>query len=237
MKFTNRYNLPDAIVKAVTNDPYTKGKSDFSITELLKPSRQWALQKKFADKLEDDVADRLWALYGQVAHLILERANEKDLAEKRFSAEIDGKVVSSQIDSLSIDDDSILSDYKFSAAWGFKTTKAKPEHVSQLNMQRYILHKNGIYPKKLQIVGLIRDFSLTQAEKSITYPQSPVVVQPVPMWSLDETEVFMKERIRSHLDALKELPLCGKEELWQGKRCKSYCSVSKFCDQYQKTIA
>lgn len=236
MQFTNRYKLPAAIVSAVTNDPYTKGDSDFSITELLKPSRQWALQKQFKDKIVEDVADRLWALYGQVAHLILERANVIDIAEKRFSAIVDGKKISGQIDSLSIEDD-ILSDYKFSSAWNFRTTKAKPEHIAQLNMQRYILNKNGIYPQKLQIIGLLRDFSLTKSEKELTYPKSPVVIQPIPMWSADEIEVFMKDRIRSHTKAIEELPQCSKEDLWGGKRCQSYCSVSSFCSQYNKKIA
>ena len=37
MILTNEYGAPDAFVKAIEGDPYTKGDADFSATELLKP--------------------------------------------------------------------------------------------------------------------------------------------------------------------------------------------------------
>jgi len=37
MLLTNDYGAPDAFVKAIEGDPYTKGDADFSATELLKP--------------------------------------------------------------------------------------------------------------------------------------------------------------------------------------------------------
>jgi hypothetical protein len=79
MRWTNKYDLPDPIVRAVVFDPYTKGASDFSATELAKPPRLRTLSMKHRDELTEDVSDRLWSLLGQLGHLLLERAYQKDI--------------------------------------------------------------------------------------------------------------------------------------------------------------
>jgi hypothetical protein len=75
MKISNRLGLPQAIVDAVSNDDYDRGEADISVTGLLAPPRQQALLEAHADDLVEDAADRLWSLFGQVGHGILERAN------------------------------------------------------------------------------------------------------------------------------------------------------------------
>lgn len=233
--YTNRLNLPDAIYRAVVNDPYNKGEADYSITELLKPPRQRALQLQHKHEISEDVSDRLWSLYGQIAHTILERANKNDLAEKRFFMEIAGKTISGQIDTLSIDN-GVLSDFKFTSAWGFSGNKpAKPEHIQQLNMQALLLEKNGYKAMELQIIALLRDWQMSKAKIDKKYPQVPIIVQPIQMWLYGETESFIKSRIYLHEQALKELPECSSEETWKTRRCADYCEVNKFCIQYQKT--
>lgn len=214
MKLTNKKNLPQAIVDAVSNDPYTMGKADFSVTGLLKPPRMKALERKHWNELEEDVADRLWALYGQIAHGVLERANELDLVEKRFFAEFDGKVLSGQIDTLSLNG-GVLSDFKFTTAWGFKgNQEPKIEWVQQLNMQLELLRQNGKDAKKLQIIGLLRDWSPSQADKDPSYPQCQIMIHEIPMWPREKTQKFIKERIKAHQEARDSLPLCSKEDRW-----------------------
>jgi hypothetical protein len=206
-------------MRAISNDSYSKGESDYSVTELLKPPQAVVLAKRHKDKLEDDVQDRLWSLYGQVAHLILERANLSDLSEKRFFAEFLGKTVSGQIDSLSIEG-GVLSDWKFTTSWGFKIGKApKPEFTAQLNMQLELLRRNDLDAQKLQIVGLLRDHSKLEAMRTEDYPKFPVVVQPIEMWSRERTSAFIEERVSIH-EAAKfavddaDLPECTEEEMW-----------------------
>ena len=213
MNLTNKFKLPEAIVNAVNNDGYSKGGSDFSITELLKPSRIWALQRQNHTEIEEDVSDRLWSLYGQIAHTVLERANESDLVEKRYFVELDGRTVSSQIDSLSAKD-GILTDYKFSTAWKFKAGKPPEDWVWQLNMQAYILGQNGIKVNKIQIVGLLRDYSKPESMRNPDYPQAPIVVMPIPRLSDEKVKEFIIERMKSHIDAIENLPLCSQEDRW-----------------------
>jgi hypothetical protein len=45
-KLTNARNLPEALLKAMQNDPYSSGGSDFTATSLLKPARLRALEER-----------------------------------------------------------------------------------------------------------------------------------------------------------------------------------------------
>jgi hypothetical protein len=214
VNLTNKNNFPDALVRAIANDPYSKGESDFSVTELLQPPRIRALKKAHAHEIVEDVEDRIWSLYGQIVHSILERANEADLVEKRFFAKFGDFTVSAQIDSLVLKD-GILSDWKFSTAWSFKANQApKPEWVAQMNMQAELLRRNGHEVKKLQIIGLIRDWQIRDAKQNPDYPQAQVVTQDIPMWDSAKVESFIHLRIALHLAAEKELPECSEQDRW-----------------------
>ena len=58
---TNNLNLPRSIVAAVTNDPYTKGHSDISVTTLIQPPYLRKLRESGVEIVED-VSDRIWSL-------------------------------------------------------------------------------------------------------------------------------------------------------------------------------
>lgn len=279
MNLTNKSNLPEAIIKALQNDGYNSGDSDFTATSLLKPARLAALEKRHKDEAQEDAEDGLYRLYGQIAHGILERANEADLSEKRFFAEFKGYKVSAQIDTLSLKD-GVLSDFKFSTAWGFKKdSDPKPEWCAQLNIQLELMRANGLDAQKLQIVGLLRDWQISKAKEDSNYPQKPIVILDIPMWSRKTTQLFIEMRIAAHVAAEVSLPECTPEERWskpdtwavikkgqkrainggvqlaedlakavqektpgtfiehrpgESVRCKNYCRVSSFCNQYKK---
>lgn len=214
MQLTNKNNFPDALVRAIENDGYSKGDADFSVTELLQPPRIRALKKAHSHEIVEDVEDRLWSLYGQIVHSILERANEADMVEKRFFATFGHHTVSGQVDSLVLKD-GILTDWKFSTAWAFKSNQPpKPDWVAQLNMQAELLRRNGMEVKQLQIVGLIRDWQIRDARSNPDYPQAQVVTQAIPMWTSDKVETFIQLRIAMHLAAEENLPECSDEDRW-----------------------
>lgn len=218
MKLTNRLGLPDALTKAMENDPYDSGDSDFTATSLIKPARQSQLEKLHDHEVQEDVEDGLYRLYGQVVHGILERANVADLAEKRFfiEVEVNGVVykVSAQLDTLSLVG-GILSDYKFTTSYGFKkNTPPKPEFVAQLNIQLECLRQNGLDAERLQIVGLLRDWQINSAKGDNDYPDAPVAILQIPMWSREQTMSYIKMRIAAHVDAREVLPECDDGERW-----------------------
>lgn len=222
MQITNVQGLPEPIVRAVANDPYTRGDSDFSVTQLLQPPRKVQLEQRFSEQLVEDAADRLWALVGQVAHGILERAEVEAIAEQRIYAQVGGFVVSGATDRLILVPEKtgyVLQDYKFVTAYGVKIEGgAKPEWIEQLNSYRYLLHQNGYNIARMEVVAIYRDWSKLEAKRNQDYPQTQAQRLPVPRWSLDDAETFLAERVALHADAAARatdwLPDCTDEDRW-----------------------
>lgn len=204
---TNRLNLPDGVVAAVTNDPYTRGDSDISVTQLISP----AFQRKLRQEVEviEDVSDRIWSLLGQSVHTVLERAYRgKGRAEERLYMPVAGWKVSGQFDVI---EDGCLQDYKVTSVWSV-IGDGKKEWEQQLNLLRLLAHHNGIEVTSLRIIAILRDWSKGRATSS-DYPQAQVVALDIPMWSIEEAEAFMLERVTAHQDP--NPPVCSDEERWK----------------------
>ncbi len=247
MKLTNNSGLPEPILKAIMNDDYNRGDSDFTVSELISPPRQSALKLKYKDDLEEDVEDLVFALLGKAVHKILENANELDIVEKRFFINVNGYKISSQLDNLSLAK-SVLSDYKCTGAYGFyEGIKTKPEWIAQLNVQLECLRQNGFDANTLQIVGILRDWKVTEYKVDLlkpkpVYPESPIKIRPIEMWSRENTIKWIENRLEVHLKAREVLPKCTDEEIWKRYnkklkrdikyRCEHYCIVSNFCEQF-----
>lgn len=236
-KYTNKYDLSPKLFgtlsAALSNDSYNKGDADFSVTELISPPRQRVLTIMHKHEIVEDITDRLWSLYGQIAHGILERANAGGVVEKRYFAVVNGVKISGQVDVF--DDEGDVYDWKFSSAWGFVREKEpKPEYVQQLNMLAFLIETNGEKVRDLHIVAPLRDWMKSKFKIGKGYP-APIVEQDIVRWSREETGRFINTRVYLHLQAVKELPECTPEETWNSRRCADYCSVNKFCEQYQKT--
>lgn len=207
---TNKLNLPQAVVMAVQNDPYSRGKSDISVTQLITPPYQRKLRQ--AVEPVEDVADRLFSLYGQIGHGILERAGLKagSDVENRLFSEVNGWTVSGQYDLI---EDGILMDYKFTTFWSVKGDEPKPEWVQQLNLLRALAIRNGIEVKGLRIIALLRDYQKSAASRDPEYPQFPIVPVDIPMWDLDAAEAFMLERVKLHQES--DPAPCSDEDRWK----------------------
>jgi hypothetical protein len=208
---TNRLGLPQPIVDAVRADPYSSGRSDISVTTLLKPPRAVALERQHASEIVEDAADRLWSLVGQIGHAILERGSKEAITERRLYTEINGWIVSGQVDLVPPD---LLLDYKFTSVWSCKDG-LKPEWEQQLNMLHLLCVRNGIHIVKAQIVAIFRDWSTLEARRSPDYPQTQVQLFDVPLWTLPAIESYITERVRAHQAARAALPECTAEERWE----------------------
>ena len=224
---TNNKGFPLALVKAVENDSYSKGRADRSVTGLLAPPRQAALKDIHEDVLTEDVADRTYALYGQLVHLLLERAGEQDrnaLTEERMYTEMMGWTISGQTDTITLTEEEgwVVSDYKFVTTYKFKRGHSGQlvmpvEYERQLNMYAHLLRENGFKVDGLKIVAIYRDWSKMEARRDSSYPQLGAETHDVKLWSADEAREFMEERVRLHQDAETALPLCDDEERWAKK--------------------
>lgn len=242
MKLTNNHNLPQTFVNILKRDKYSKGKSDISVTELISAPRIVQLRKKHWDELEEDVSDRIWAIFGTAIHAVLEHGKEDNhVIEQRLHAELDGWHISGAIDLQRLEDDGIIvADYKTTGVWAVMNDKKDWER--QLNIYAWLVEKVRKVPVKgLEIVAIIRDWNRRDAQIREGYPETPVKVLDIPMWTFQERENFIKERIKLHSDASfasevgQDLPLCTPEDMWEkqsvfavrktgNKRAKSICN-------------
>ena len=221
MKITNRYNVPQTLVALASRDYYSKGKADFSVTEIISPPRIQRLRRAHYDEMEQDVSEMLWALLGSALHVVAERSQvEGHTTEERLSIEIDGVRLSGAID---LQDERgsgiVITDYKFTSAWALR--QDKPEWEQQQNIYAYLVEKvKGRQVEGLKICALIRDWSRREAMNNPDYPQAPIQVIDIPLWDTNETERYIKERIELHRDSKvkadweEELPYCTEDERW-----------------------
>lgn len=176
------------------------------------------------------------------ARAVLKLFESKVVSEDRMDVEIEGWVLSGQLDLYEPEKER-LSDWKFVGTFSYKmaSTEGKSEWEEQVNIYRWLLYKKkNILAKELEIVCILRDFMESKAGTA-GYPGSAVQRLMVPVWDINITEEFIRERIKLHQNAAKlpddQLPSCSDEERWfrKGKnaRCEKYCTVSSVCHQFK----
>jgi len=224
MKITNKMNLPESVVQAVRADPYDKGESRFSVTELLNPPIIRLLRTRHWDELEEDASDRIWALWGSIGHGVLERAASVDgnmeFVEKRLTIERLGVKVSGQIDLCTMKDDftQTITDFKTTSVYSvLDKPHGKPEWEQQLNLYAHICREHGIQVDNLEIIALLRDWRPSELKKKPGYPEKSVLAIEIPMWDNDRAEKFLMARLQAHLeaDSFQQAPVCSPEERWE----------------------
>lgn len=213
MILTNRLNLPQSIVNAVSRDTYSRGDADISVTSLIGPARKRMLERIHSAELTEDVIDRIWALFGQVTHGILERHDDEAKTEERLFITRHGWRISGQFDRLLLEG-GILQDYKITSTYSIRDG-AKAEWIAQANIYALMLRDHGYTVNRLQVVVILRDHQRSKAQHDADYPQAPVLVVDVPMWNAQETEQYILDRLRAHANAQHILPHCTPEERWE----------------------
>ena len=218
----NKYELPQPLYSALTSDTYIKV-GDYSVSELIGPPQPARLLERHRHKLEFDPFDKIKSLLGTGVHNAIQSHTntETHLAENRFRAVINGKIVTGQPDVFSIDD-RILYDYKTTSTW-ISAIGNKREWEEQLNCYAWMLRQEDYVVDKLVIVAIYTDWSKTKQALAVLkkshYPTYPVELFEIPMWEDFQVEHFLETRIALH-EAAKEkedaqLPECTKEDRWR----------------------
>lgn len=215
MKLTNNLRLPDVMVRAVSNDSYTKGAADISVTELLTPPQLRALRIQHREELEEDVSDRIWSLLGQSTHTIIERAGMQSLAsmsEVTVMADYDGWKIKGQADHVALDEGTLF-DFKVTSVWKVRDNIPAIEWVQQTNIYRRLLQREkGIEIGAIAIIAILRDWSKNEASRTSGYPQAQVVRLDIPLWGEAYTDAFIMERLALHRAAAPEP--CSDADRW-----------------------
>ena len=221
MKITNKFNVPETLVALAKRNYYSKGKSDYSVTEIISPPQIQVLRRKHWSEMEQDVTDQIWSMLGSALHVVAERGQTAGhVTEERLSVTIDDVVLSGAIDLQHEEEGQVvITDYKFTSAWALR--QDKPEWEAQQNIYAWLVSKVKERPvKAVRICALIRDWSRREAQNKADYPQAPVQVIELPLWPLEKTEAYIRERIELHREAKvkndwgEDLPSCSEDERW-----------------------
>lgn len=215
MKITNKYNMPEILYDAVCARQYSgEGvKKDFSVTELLKPSKQAILMKRHADEVEQDASDLMWSFFGELVHLMLERVittnpekYKEYLSENRYFITFMEKIISGGVDLYNKETKTIM-DYKYTSAWTMYFN-GREEWEQQLNIYAKLLREAGYEVDHLKIITIFRDWQKKMVgikKGKHEYPQNKFMVIDLPLWSDFEVDYFLNNRLYE-LESYSKLP-------------------------------
>lgn len=225
MTITNIYNVPETVVRAL--DWHTHRKAFLSASETSLSPRQFWLKERHKGEVVEDVSERIWALLGTAVHYILEKGSDKqELSEEYLTTEIAGETVSGITDLYN---DGKISDYKITSVWAY-IYRDKPgsmdSYTTQLNTDAYLYRKAAFEVNELEIVMILRDWQKRDAVKE-NYPNVQIQVVPIPLWSMEEQERFLADKVnlfKSFQETPDDaLPECSEAERWySGTEFKVY---------------
>ena len=223
MKVTNVHSVPQPLVTLAEGKYYSKGKSDYSVTELMSPPRVQRLRSQRDGEMQQDVADMLWPLLGSALHVVMERGETEGwVSEERLFVDLDGVTISGAIDLQERTPHGVnIVDYKFTSAWAVMNEKIEWEQ--QLNVYKWLVERVKKTPvNALRICALIRDFSRHETHKE-GYPKAPIHMVEIPLWDAVKAEAYVRERLEMHrnsklaADFGETLPECSPEERWMSE--------------------
>lgn len=217
MTITNRMGLPEALVMACETSPHNR-ENCFSATTLLKGVREILLTKRHWNEMEDDVSNRIWALFGTAVHKLLEVDTPDTFAEKYFEVPIGEYMVTGRVDCYDVKN-AVINDYKTASVW--KVIKGDfDDWKKQGLIYAWLMKEAGYEVKECRFIAILKDHSKSKAKREADYPQSPVYVYSFKVDENDlfEIESFIFEKVHELVSHVNEpddkLPLCSDSERW-----------------------
>jgi len=220
LKITNNQNLPAPVVALLTRNYYTKGESQYSVTEIMSPPKIRRLREQYDSEIEVDVTSLLATQFGTFMHAKLEAKEiEGYLNEERLFTLVDGVTISGAIDlQQTTPEGVVIIDYKFVKAYSVMMNKIDWE--VQLNIYKWLVETvKHTKVSGLKICAFIKDFAKFETSRE-GYPQAEAVMIDIPMWDSVRTETYVRNRLEAHRNAKvahdfgEALPLCTDEERW-----------------------
>jgi hypothetical protein len=219
MIVTNKYNLPESVVRAVSRN-YPPKENRISVTDLVNAPLIRYLKMKHWDDLTEDASDQLWKLLGTSMHYVLEQHSPEDaFQEEKLTADINGITISGKSDLYQ---NGVITDWKATSVFSFLLGN-KPEWEAQLNVYAWLWKMNGFPVEKLLINALLRDWQKSKSLQDSNYPRIPFLEMEIPLWSTEDVKKYILYRVSLHM--LVPPPECTPEEKWQ--RPTTYAVMKK----------
>jgi hypothetical protein len=243
MRINNASGLPEIIYKWLQQDMYDGAGDSISATTLLKPAQEYWLTQRYWNDIEVDAIDRIWSLFGQGVHAVLEKLEGEELQEERLFAEIEGAKISGKFDLIH---NNKLIDWKTTSSFTIIYNSREQEWKKQLSIYRWLFKKARkiTLDSEATIVAILRDWSASNVSRIKNYPKLPIMEIPIELLSLKDTEKLITNKIelfRQYEDTPDgQLLECTPEEMWYNAkkdeymRCQKYCACNKFCQQKKR---
>lgn len=218
MIITNKNNLPQAFVDAV-NENHPIKPYHYSVTTLLQPIREIMLKRRYYDKIEQDVSDMVWAIFGSAVHKIMEESDKTGYAEMKLEESIINEYKLTGICDLYNEEDYSVEDYKTCSVWKI-IHEEFDDWKKQGLMYAWMLRRRGYYVNKLKFHALMKDWSSKDARFNSSYPQHPVWTwyYEIKEEDLKNIEEFINLKFREIIiyenKQDDELPICSEDERW-----------------------
>ena len=217
MKITNNLGLPQAFVQMAKRD-YEYEPNEYRVTSLLKGVRETILERRHDEKIERDVSDMIWLLFGTAVHNILEHQEEGDheIKESRIKIPIGDYILSGQFDLYNAKSNTI-TDYKTCSVWKIIYGDFE-DWRRQLLIYAYMMRSIGFPAERGEVVAMMKDHSKRDAKYKANYPQLPVKKITFDFTEQDfkDIEIWLNEKFAEIAEVEKlpdsELPLCTPEE-------------------------
>ena len=221
-RYTNHYELPDEIVKAIMNDDYDHPTDENTIpcSKLISPARINILSKRHSKEIISDISDSIWALLGTSIHYILAKQGDGIAQiEQRISIPYKGYFITGKPDSYNPQTEEI-KDFKVTSVWKYVygPREGYREWTEQLNVYAWLLRLRGSKVAKLTITAILRDWSQREAWNNPSYPNIQIQQIDLPLWTEEEQEKFVDLRLRTIIDNNERddncLDVCSEAERW-----------------------
>lgn len=217
MKVSNKLNLPEAFVKAVSVTRHN-APGCYSATTLNKGTKEIILTDRHFDEIEVDAADQVWAVWGTAVHALMESQPDNNFHEEKFKVPVSNSYVTGQVDSYDMEN-AIINDWKTASVWKIQYADFTDWRQQGLTYA-WLLQQSGLEVKKCRFIALLKDHSKSKAKFDANYPQSPVYIYEfaVTPADLEATGARIMKKVQEIEAAQKmsddEIEACTAEERW-----------------------
>lgn len=253
MKITNKHNLSIPLAMFLAHDDYDgpKGVKDtISATTLIRPLRQIILLMRNRHlETEIDLYDLVNLRMGSAMHAWIESSWDNDntyvtafracgvpyksiddvevYVEKRSEKKVGKYTISGKFDICL---EGKVHDIKSGSVWGYVYGSNEENYIKQGSIYRW-MNPGIIEDDFIGIEYIFTDWSKKDSLRGGDYPPLRVASKDYPLWTIDQTNVWIKSRI-SFIDSFmenpeKEPPLCSFEERWEQPTKYAYFKTDK----------
>lgn len=215
MKLTNKKNLPVAFVNAIKIYRPVAGR--YGVTSLLNDPLQRTLLDKYWETLEIDVEDLIETVYGNALDTYLSQFESDDAMVQPKLEQAFGEVTVVGKPDIYYPKTFVLEDYKFTKIAAIRFSNTYPH---QLNIYRWLLEQQGHKVEIAQLHYCFKDFRKMmdfELKRNPDYPKAKIITHKVNLWSLEQTEGFIRNRLKLHLEKPEMECTKGDFGKWQGE--------------------